>query len=184
MHSFGILWVGLVAMVLGVNASPNGAGAYPAPGHFGTSCTESSATHILPSSSNTVDGGHVSTDTATATSSTTLTTTFTSTTTITITITGSSSSCDLTGATTAIPITASPTFSYANTTVALNTTTSTVHLTNVTSSHIAAPTTNGTATNATISPVISGFKGAATQIASHSAASVFGLVVLVFMATL
>lgn len=170
-------------MVLGVNASPNGAGPYPGPGHFGTSCTESSATLILPSSSNTVDGGHVPTDSAT--SSTTLTTTYTSTTTVTITITDSSSSCDLTGATTAIPITAAPTFSYANTTVALNTTTSTVHLTSVTSNNIAAPTTNGTATNATnatISPVISGFKGAATHISSHSAAAVFGLVVLVMAA--
>ncbi|RVX74498.1 hypothetical protein B0A52_01624 [Exophiala mesophila] len=179
MHSFFIIWVGLLAMAIGITASPNGAG--PHPGHGGTSCTESGATLTQPFSSNTVDG-NIPIDSVT--SSTTLTSTITSTTTVTITITDSSSSCDLTDATTGIPITASPTLSYANTTVALNTTTSTVHLTNVTSNNIAAPTANVTAPNATVSPIISGFKGAATHISSHSAAAVLGFVVMLLMTTL
>ncbi|KAL6248722.1 hypothetical protein RBB50_003784 [Rhinocladiella similis] len=115
------------------------------------------------------------------------TTTITSTTTNTVTVSASTTSCDLAGSTTGLPLTSSVA-SYGNTTtVALNTTTSTLSVANATG---ASPTSNVTfnATKGrpspTISPPINGYKGAASGLQGQSSASLFALGSLIFMSAL
>ncbi|KAK4939786.1 hypothetical protein LTR10_019959 [Elasticomyces elasticus] len=121
----------------------------------------------------------------TAPNTTTTTRTITSTTTNTYTVNATTSSCDLSAATTGLPITDSALYGNATTTtVDLNTTTSTLLLANATA---VLPTTNpinATRTSAAISPPITGYTGAASGLQGQSSASIFALGCLLFMSSL
>ncbi|KAI1618203.1 hypothetical protein EDD36DRAFT_425845 [Exophiala viscosa] len=120
----------------------------------------------------------------TAVNTTTTTTTITSTTTNTYTVNATTSSCDLSAATTGLPITDSALYGNTTTAVALNTTTSTLSLANATA---VLPTTNpinATRTSAAISPPITGYTGAASGLQGQASASLFALGCLLFMSAL
>ncbi|KAL2434914.1 hypothetical protein ABEF95_010935 [Exophiala dermatitidis] len=168
--------------------------------HTSTTTTAASAVPTTTSSSTSVSSSAAATITtsAAATASpvalvmsapddsnitTTYTTTVTLYTTNCVTVSATSgSSCSLSGATTGLPLTTSSMVPYGNsTTVALNTTTSTLSVANVTAHSTGQLSPKPTAS---ISPPISGYKGAASGVQGQSSTSLFALGCFIYMAAL